>query len=228
MNPSLIRKLEGLIERHEEVQALLGEPGVASDQDRYRALTREYAQLEDIVHAFQRFRQAEENLETTKMMLEEDDADLREMAQEELPLAKATFEEQEQALQVMLLPRDPKDDNNCYLEIRAGAGGDEAAIFAGDLFRMYSRYAERQGWRVSIVSCNDGEHGGYKEVIAKVDGEGIINGEVEWSQDGAKSKISDEGVLTVSATETKGSITVTAKSKQDGTKTGTATVTVSG
>ena len=106
-------------------------------------------------------------------MLEEDDADLREMAQEELPLAKATFEEQEQALQVMLLPRDPKDDNNCYLEIRAGAGGDEAAIFAGDLFRMYSRYAERQGWRVSIVSCNDGEHGGYKEVIAKVEGEHV-------------------------------------------------------
>jgi peptide chain release factor 1 len=100
-------------------------------------------------------------------------AELREMAQEELPLAKATFEEQEQALQVMLLPRDPKDDNNCYLEIRAGAGGDEAAIFAGDLFRMYSRYAERQGWRVSIVSCNDGEHGGYKEVIAKVDGEHV-------------------------------------------------------
>ena len=173
MNPSLIRKLEGLIERHEEVQALLGEPGVASDQDRYRALTREYAQLEDIVHAFQRFRQAEENLETTRLMLEEEDAELREMAQEELPLAKATFEEQEQALQVMLLPRDPKDDNNCYLEIRAGAGGDEAAIFAGDLFRMYSRYAERQGWRVSIVSCNDGEHGGYKEVIAKVDGEHV-------------------------------------------------------
>ena len=173
MNPSLIRKLEGLIERHEEVQALLGEPGVASDQDRYRALTREYAQLEDIVHAFQRFRQAEENLDTTRLMLEEEDAELREMAQEELPLAKATFEEQEQALQVMLLPRDPKDDNNCYLEIRAGAGGDEAAIFAGDLFRMYSRYAERQGWRVSIVSCNDGEHGGYKEVIAKVDGEHV-------------------------------------------------------
>ena len=173
MNPSLIRKLEGLIERHEEVQALLGEPGVASDQDRYRALTREYAQLEDIVHAFQRFRQAEENLDTTRLMLEEEDAELREMAQEELPLAKATFEEQEQALQVMLLPRDPKDDNNCYLEIRAGAGGDEAAIFAGDLFRMYSRYAERQGWRVSIVSCNDGEHGGSKEVIAKVDGEHV-------------------------------------------------------
>ena len=87
MNPSLIRKLEGLIERHEEVQALLGEPGVASDQDRYRALTREYAQLEDIVHAFQRYRQAQDDLETTQMMLEEDDADLREMAQEELPLA---------------------------------------------------------------------------------------------------------------------------------------------
>jgi len=100
MNPSLIRKLEGLIERHEEVQAMLGEPDVAADQDRYRALTREYAQLEDIVHAFQQFRQAEENLDATRQMLEEDDADLREMAQEELPLAKATFEEQEQALQV--------------------------------------------------------------------------------------------------------------------------------
>src|SRR6187402_2551194 len=109
MNPSLIRKLEGLIERHEEVQALLGEPGVASDQDRYRALTREYAQLEDIVHAFQRFRQAEDDLETTKLMLEDADSDLREMAQEELPLVKAALEEQEQALQVMLLPRDPKD-----------------------------------------------------------------------------------------------------------------------
>ncbi|MGL5333839.1 MAG: PCRF domain-containing protein, partial [Aeromonas veronii] len=149
MNPSLIRKLEGLIERHEEVQAMLGEPDVVSDQDRYRALTREYAQLEDIVHAFQRYRQAQDDLDTTQMMLEEDDADLREMAQEELPLAKANLEALEQELQLMLLPKDPKDDNNCYLEIRAGAGGDEAAIFAGDLFRMYSRFAERQGWRVS-------------------------------------------------------------------------------
>ena len=173
MNPSLIRKLEGLIERHEEVQAMLGEPDVVSDQDRYRALTREYAQLEDIVHAFQRYRQAQDDLETTQMMLEEDDADLREMAQEELPLAKANLEALEQELQLMLLPKDPKDDNNCYLEIRAGAGGDEAAIFAGDLFRMYSRFAERQGWRVSIVSCNDGEYGGYKEVIAKIDGERV-------------------------------------------------------
>ena len=173
MNPSLIRKLEGLIERHEEVQAMLGEPDVVSDQDRYRALTREYAQLEDIVHAFQRYRQAQDDLDTTQMMLEEEDADLREMAQEELPLAKANLEALEQELQLMLLPKDPKDDNNCYLEIRAGAGGDEAAIFAGDLFRMYSRFAERQGWRVSIVSCNDGEYGGYKEVIAKIDGERV-------------------------------------------------------
>ncbi len=104
MNPSLIRKLEGLIERHEEVQAMLGEPDVVSDQDRYRALTREYAQLEDIVHAFQRYRQAQDDLETTQMMLEEDDADLREMAQEELPLAKANLEALEQELQLMLCP----------------------------------------------------------------------------------------------------------------------------
>ncbi|MGL5289914.1 MAG: PCRF domain-containing protein, partial [Aeromonas sp.] len=173
MNPSLIRKLEGLIERHEEVQAMLGEPDVAADQDRYRALTREYAQLEDIVHAFGHYRQAQDDLETTELMLVDEDADLREMAQEELPLVKAALEEQEQIMQVMLLPKDPRDDNNCYLEIRAGAGGDEAAIFAGDLFRMYSRFVERQGWRLSIVSCNDGEYGGYKEVIAKIEGERV-------------------------------------------------------
>lgn len=173
MHPSVIRKLEGLIERHEEVQALLGEPDVINDQDRYRGLTREYSQLEEIVTGVRRYRQAEEDLETTKLMLEEDDPELRQMAHEELPQAKANLETLEQELQILLLPKDPKDDNNCYLEIRAGAGGDEAAIFAGDLYRMYSRYAERQGWRISIVSCNDGEHGGYKEVIAKVDGEHV-------------------------------------------------------
>ena len=173
MNPSVIRKLEGLIERHEEVQALLGEPDVINDQDRYRGLTREYSQLEEIVGGFRRWRQAEEDLEAARLMLEEDDPELREMAQEELPLAKANLESLEQELQIMLLPKDPKDDNNCYLEIRAGAGGDEAAIFAGDLYRMYSRYAERQGWRLSMVSCNEGEHGGFKEVIAKIDGERV-------------------------------------------------------
>ena len=175
MNPSLIRKLEGLIERHEEVQALLGEPGVASDQDRYRALTREYAQLEDIVHAFQRFRQAEENLDTTRLMLEEEDAELREMAQEELPLAKATFEEQEQALQVMLLPRDPKDDNNCYLEIRAGAGGDEAGLFVADVARMYRNYAESKRWKVNTLSFNESGIGGFKELVFMVSGQGAYS-----------------------------------------------------
>ena len=172
MNPSLIRKLEGLIERHEEVQALLGEPGVASDQDRYRALTREYAQLEDIVHAFQRFRQAEENLETTRLMLEEEDADLREMAQEELPLAKAAFEEQEQALQVMLLPRDPKMTTTAIWRSAPAPVATRRPSSRGSVPHVFP-LRRAPGWRVSIVSCNDGEHGGYKEVIAKVDGEHV-------------------------------------------------------
>ncbi len=135
MNPSLIRKLEGLIERHEEVQAMLGEPDVVSDQDRYRALTREYAQLEDIVHAFQRYRQAQDDLETTQMMLEEDDADLREMAQEELPLAKANLEALEQELQLVPVatkrPSLPVTCSACIHglpSVRAGASPSSAAM----------------------------------------------------------------------------------------------------
>jgi peptide chain release factor 1 len=105
-------------------------------------------------------------------MMQEDDAEMREMAQEEYKAAKNTIEQLESDLQILLLPKDPNDDSNCFLEIRAGAGGDEAAIFAGDLFRMYSRYAESQGWRVELINANEGEHGGYKEVIANIIGDG--------------------------------------------------------
>ena len=173
MNISILKKLEGLQERYEEVQALLGEASVINNQDRYRALTREYSQLEDVVGCFRRYRQAEADLAAAKEMLAEDDAEMKLMAQEEIDAAKDTIEALSVELQILLLPKDPNDDNNCFLEIRAGAGGDEAAIFAGDLFRMYSRYAEQQRWRVEIISANEGEHGGFKELIARIEGTGV-------------------------------------------------------
>lgn len=173
MKDSVIRKLEGLLERNEEVLALLSDAGVIADQERFRALSKEYSQLEEVVRAFKAFQQAEEDLESAKEMMEEDDADLKEMAQEEYKEAKATIAVLEDELQILLLPKDPNDDNNCFIEIRAGAGGDEAAIFAGDLFRMYSKFAESKRWQIEVMNTNEGEHGGFKEVIAKISGEGV-------------------------------------------------------
>ncbi|MGO1248033.1 MAG: peptide chain release factor 1 [Oceanisphaera sp.] len=173
MNKSILKKLEGLQERHEEIEALLSEASVINDQDQYRTLTKEYAQLEDVVACYARYRQAEADLAGAQEMLDEDDADMQAMAEEEIATAQADIESLGTELQVLLLPKDPNDDNNCFLEIRAGAGGDEAAIFAGDLFRMYSRYAEQQRWQIEIISVHEGEHGGYKELIAHITGTGV-------------------------------------------------------
>jgi peptide chain release factor 1 len=172
MKDSVVSKLTSLVERFEEVQALLSAPEVITDQDRFRALSKEYSQLEGVVKSFNQYQAAQQDLQSAQEMLTEDDLDMREMAQEEIKVAKAEIEQLEADIQILLLPRDPNDDCNCFLEIRAGAGGDEAAIFAGDLFRMYSRYAETSGWRVELISANEGEHGGFKEVIANVIGEG--------------------------------------------------------
>lgn len=172
MKDSIVRKLEGLVERYEEVQVLLGDAQVIADQTQFRALSKEYSQLEETVTCFQAYQQAVEDESTAQAMQDDDDPDMREMAAEEFATAKAQREKLADELQILLLPKDPNDDNPCYLEIRAGAGGDEAAIFAGDLYRMYSRYAEKNGWRVSIVSVNEGEHGGFKEVIAHMVGDG--------------------------------------------------------
>ncbi|MBD3584969.1 peptide chain release factor 1 [Salinimonas sp. HHU 13199] len=172
MKESVVSKLENLVERFDEVQALLGDPDIIGNQEKFRALSKEYSQLEDVVKGFNAYRQAEENLASANEMLEEDDAEMREMAQEEIKTAKAELATLEEELQILLLPKDPNDDHSCFLEIRAGAGGDEAAIFAGDLFRMYSRFAESQNWRVELVSASEGEHGGFKEVIANVAGDG--------------------------------------------------------
>ena len=172
MKQSVVTKLTSLVERFEEVQALLSDPDVIADQDRFRALSKEFSQLESVVKPFNQYQQAQEDLESATEMMNEDDAEMREMAQEEFKAAKAQIETLETDLQILLLPRDPNDDSNCFVEIRAGAGGDEAAIFAGDLFRMYSRYAETQGWRVEVMNAKEGEHGGFKEVIANVSGDG--------------------------------------------------------
>ncbi|CNH95956.1 peptide chain release factor 1 [Yersinia pekkanenii] len=172
MKSSIVAKLEALQERHEEVLAYLGDASVIADQDRFRALSREYAQLTDVTRCFKEWRSVQDDIEAAEMML--GDAEMREMAQEELKDAKARSEELEQQLQVLLLPKDPDDERDCFLEIRAGTGGDEAAIFAGDMFRMYSRYAEARRWKVEIMSASEGEHGGYKEVIAKVSGDGVF------------------------------------------------------
>lgn len=173
MKESIFRKLEGLVERFEEIQALLSDPEVISDQDRFRALSKEFSDLEPVTKAFTEFQTAQENLEEAKLMLEEDDAEMREMANEEIKAAKEDIERLEEELQVLMLPKDPNDSNNCFVEIRAGAGGDEAAIFAGDLFRMYSRYAESKRWKVEVMSANEGEHGGYKEIVAHFTGDDV-------------------------------------------------------
>jgi peptide chain release factor 1 len=172
MKQSVIQKLESLVERFEEVQALLGDPGVIGDQEKFRNLSKEYKQLEEVVKQFGAFQSAQQDVESALEMLQENDPEMKEMAQEELKESKALVEELESSLQILLLPRDPKDDNSCFLEIRAGAGGDEAAIFAGDLFRMYSRYAETKGWKLELMSANEGDHGGYKEIIVNISGDG--------------------------------------------------------
>ncbi|TFH92052.1 peptide chain release factor 1 [Vibrio ouci] len=172
MKASILTKLETLVERYEEVQHLLGDPDVIGNQDKFRALSKEYSQLEEVTKCFQAYQQAQEDLVAAEEMAKEDDEEMREMAQEEIKDAKETIERLNDELQILLLPKDPNDDRNCFLEIRAGAGGDEAGIFAGDLFRMYSKFAEKKGWRVEVMSSNESEHGGYKEMIAKVSGDG--------------------------------------------------------
>ena len=172
MMPSLRRKLDALAERHQEVALLLAQPDALDDPGRFRDLSREYAQLAPITSSLKAYDDAGIALSAAQAML--DEPDMRELAEGEIAQLQAQRERLDRDLGVLLLPRDARDDANIYLEIRAGTGGDEAAIFAGDLFRMYGRYAERQGWRVEIMSANHGEHGGFKEIIARVEGKGVF------------------------------------------------------
>jgi peptide chain release factor 1 len=172
---SIISKLAGLVDRHEEVAALLSDPDTIGDQARFRELSREYARLEPVVSDYRAWRRARAEQESAAEMADDRDPELRAMAAEELAGLETRLEDLEVALKKHLVPRDPLDDANIFLEIRAGTGGDEAAIFAGDLFRMYSRYAERMGWSMEILSASEGEHGGYREIISRVVGHGVYS-----------------------------------------------------
>lgn len=173
MKASIRNRLETLAERFEELSALLSDAGVISDQASFRRYSVEYAELEPVVEHYREWCQTLADHEAAQSMAQDSDPEMRAMAQEEIEVALQRRTELERALQLLLLPKDPNDDRNVFLEVRAGTGGDEAAIFAGDLFRMYSRYAELQGWRVEIISANEGEHGGFKEVISRISGQQV-------------------------------------------------------
>ncbi|HHI93445.1 MAG TPA: peptide chain release factor 1 [Gammaproteobacteria bacterium] len=175
MKPSIHNKLETIADRLEEVSALLADPGVMSDQNQFRELSKEYAQIDPLVTCFKDYQSTLEDLHEAEALLKDDDPEMRKMGEEELENAKARQQTLELELQKLLLPTDPNDSSNTFLEIRAGTGGDEAALFAGDLFRMYSRYAENRRWQVEIISESQGEHGGYKEIILRIIGQGAYS-----------------------------------------------------
>ncbi len=175
MKDSIKLKLEALVDRHEEISGLLSEPETMADQNKFRALSQEYAQLEPVIKTFQAYQRNEESLEDAKIMLKEEDADMREMAKEEFSNAESQRDELALTLQKLLLPKDPNDSRNLFLEVRAGTGGDEAALFAGDLYRMYSRYADSRRWQVELINAQESEQGGYKEVVIRIIGEGAYS-----------------------------------------------------
>lgn len=173
MKDSIQNKLDALRDRFDELEALLSDAEIISNQDRFRELSKEYAELEPVVKSYRRFQDTRDGLLEARDLLKDGDADIRTMAEEEVAGLEAEIQELELVLQKLLLPRDSKDSCNVFLEIRAGTGGDEAAIFSGDLFRMYSRYAERIGWKTEVMSERHGEHGGYKEIILRIEGKDV-------------------------------------------------------
>ena len=170
----ILEKLEGLVPRFEEISTLITDPSVIADQKRYVQLTKEYKNLEDIMHARKEYIDAVKGLEEAKQLLAtEDDPDMKEMAREEAAACEHRIPELEEQIKLLLVPADPEDGKNVTMEIRGGTGGDEAALFAGDLFRMYSKYCELKGWKVTVSSFSEGAAGGYKEIIFNVTGEGV-------------------------------------------------------
>ena len=171
----MLNKLEEVADRFREVEGLLSDPTVLNDQNRYRALTIEHSELIDVVKGYERCCRIREEIAGSQELLKDPDAEVREMANAEVSELETELTELEEQLKLMLLPKDPNDQRNVVLEVRAGTGGDEAALFAGDLFRMYCRYADHQGWKVELLSTAESEAGGYKEVIALVSGKGVFS-----------------------------------------------------
>lgn len=173
MKPSLQTKLEQLLERYEELGALLSDAEIIADQNQFRAYSREYAEIEPVVLCYRQHINKAEELEEAQIMAKDSDSEIRDLAMEEISTLEPALQILNDELQRLLLPKDPNDSHNVFLEVRAGTGGDEAAIFAGDLFRMYQRYAENNKWKVEILNERPGEHGGYKEVIARIEGKNV-------------------------------------------------------
>ena len=175
MNSQMRTKLEHLLERREEINALLADPTVIGDQNVFRDLSIELADISPVVDHFERYQALDGEMSETREMAEDHDPAIRRLANDEMPRLQSELEENVQTLRKLLIPKDPNDQRNIFLEVRAGTGGDEAALFAGDLFRMYTLYAEKRGWQIEIMSQSPGEHGGYKEVISRVAGRGAYS-----------------------------------------------------
>ncbi len=171
----MLNKLEEVADRFREVEGLLSDPNVIKDQARYRNLTKEHSALTDVVTGYKRFCRIRDEIAGSQELLKDSDAEVREMASAEVAELETELTALEEQLKLMLLPKDPNDQRNIILEVRAGTGGDEAALFAGDLFRMYCRYSDRQGWKVEVLNTAESEAGGYKEVIALISGKGVFS-----------------------------------------------------
>jgi peptide chain release factor 1 len=172
---SIQHKLDNLAQRFEEITALLAEPSIQNDQNRFRALSREYAQLEPLIACFRDYQAARQEIDYADTLAQDDDPDVRALAREERLAAEEKAERLEGQIQILLLPKDPNDERNIYLEIRAGTGGAEAGLFAGDLYRMYTRYAENKGWKPEVISESEGELGGYKEIVVRISGQDVYS-----------------------------------------------------
>ncbi len=175
LTESMTAKLSGLTDRYEEVSALLADPEVMANRERFRSLSVEYAELEPVIDGFRRFQALATELDEARVLAEDEDADIRALAGEDAERLAGELADAEATLKTLLLPRDRHDGANVFLEIRAGTGGDEAAIFSGDLFRMYSKFAERKGWELEVLSARAGEHGGYKEIISRIAGRDVYS-----------------------------------------------------
>ena len=204
-NNTLLEKLDTLVARYEEVSTLITDPAVIADQKRYVKLTKEYKELGDLMAARKEYMQVLAGIDEAKdIMANESDPEMRDMAREELDRCEARRPQLEEEIKLLLIPADPQDSRNAILEIRGGTGGDEAALFAGDLFRMYSKYCERKGWRLEVSSANEGAAGGFKEIICSVTGEGVYGT--------LKYESGVHRVQRVPATETQGRVHTSAAS----------------
>ena len=175
LTDSMMSKLESLRDRFEEVAALLSDAEVMADRESFTALSKEYAEIEPVVGCYRRAMQLEANIADNEQLLEEEDPEMRELAQQDIADCRAQLEDLTSELKTLLIPKDPNDQSNVFLEIRAGTGGDEAAIFSGDLFRMYNKFAEQKGWRVEVMNERPGEHGGFKEIITRIEGKNVYS-----------------------------------------------------